>query len=190
MKKLIFILLLLCSCATLSFYNKWKTYTVKAGTHESNMTPRFTENEDLVRFSFKVDSSWYYNIPNEQNGISKITGISFGNVHENSARLGYICIDGKIWICGYCYVNGVSPQENENYKSRLFEAKDGYLYTCTIYRNDKDKEYIFNITCGALTYTWKCPCGKDKMVGAINTPYIGGDFTLDHDVKFNLMFIY
>jgi hypothetical protein len=156
--------------------NNWKSYIVKAGNHASNEISLPTINVDQIKFKFKVDSSWYYHAPVNP-GWNKIRGFSYGHHQKNSsARLGYQCINDTVLVVGaYCYVNGVSPQENPAQKGVIDTIYPGREYRCKIkYESGK---YIFEFE-GKL---WEGPAGEALGWGYILNPYIGGEFTLDHD---------
>jgi len=108
------------------------------------------------------------------NGISKICGFSDGvNHHNSSARLGWICIDSTIWVCAYCYADGVSPQDDTSLKKMIKIVHPGQTVNFVIERvND---EYVFTID-GII---WKCKAGKDKWFGWFLKPYVGGTYTND-----------
>jgi hypothetical protein len=167
----ILVLILLSSCN-----NNWKLYVVKAGNHSANKISLPRISPDGIDFSFKVNSSWYY--PAQENpGWSKIRGISQGHHKNNSsARLGYQCLNDSVLVVGaYCYIDGVSPQENPIQKGIIDTVQPGNEYHCIISR--ENGKYVFNFE----GRKWECPAGKDKKWGYILNPYIGGEYTLDHD---------
>jgi hypothetical protein len=162
--------------AALSSCNGWKSYVVKAGKHSTNGLSLPRINLDRIEFNFRVNSTWYYP-QQEYPGWSKIRGISHGHHQDNSsARLGYQCYDDSVLVVGaYCYVNGVSPQENPNQKGIIDTIQPDKIYHCVISReNDK---YIIEFE----DKKWECPAGEDKNWGYILNPYVGGEFTFDHD---------
>jgi hypothetical protein len=167
---------LLVMISIFSCNNNWKSYIVKAGNHSTNDIGLPTINVNKIEFKFKADSSWYYATP-ENPGWNKIRGFSNGHHHDNSsARLGYQCINDSILVVGaYCYVDGVSPQENPLQKGIIDTIYPGKVYYCKISReNDR---YIFKFE----GKSWECPAGVDKDWGYILNPYVGGEFTFDHD---------
>jgi hypothetical protein len=156
----------------------WKTYVVKSGHHSSGEINPIKLNFDKISFDFKADSTWYYNLPSNS-GWNKIHGISHGHHQNNSsARLVYRCIDGQILEVGaYCYVNGKSPQENPWQKDVIDTIQPGSVYHCSISR--AHGKYIIEFE----NKKWVCPAGKDLNWGYLLNPYIGGEFTLNHDWK-------
>lgn len=158
-----------------------KTIVVKAGKHYSKQFPKLFWDRDSITFEVEVDESWIYRLP-ENNGISKIRGISWGNHHKDtSARLGFICGKDGLELWAYCYINGVSPQQNSEQKMFLRYIKPGERIRCTIL---KAAHIQFEIN-GVTKYVH--PVGKTKRWGYELNPYIGGSFTLDHDVKFKFI---
>ncbi|MFO7615206.1 MAG: hypothetical protein R6W71_11255 [Bacteroidales bacterium] len=174
-----------CWAMKIGYWDNWKEYTVRAGRHSSNM-PRMVIQDNFIQFVVEVDSSWYYTVPAERNGISKIVGIGFGDHHKNSARLGFICIENTLWLCGYCYVNGISPQENTDFKKRIMKVTHGLQIQGRIHYNKKTRQYNFFIDDLPV---WSCEAGNGRGVKTVLTPYIGGTYTLPHDAKFKIMMV-
>jgi hypothetical protein len=168
---LISVILLSSSCTS-----KWKTYVVKAGNHSTNGIGSPLTNVDRIDFDFKVNNSWYYNEPINP-GWNKIRGLSHGHHQDNSsARLGYQCFKDSILVVGaYCYVDGISPQDNPLQKGIIDTIQPGKEYHCTISR--QNSKYIIEFG----DRKWEGPAGKDIDVGYLLNPYVGGDFTFDHD---------
>jgi hypothetical protein len=129
-----------------------------------------------IEFLVKVNSSWYYTAP-DKHGWNKIRGLSHGHHQENSsARLGYQCIDDTLLVVGaYCYVDGVSPQENPAQKGIIDTIQPGKVYRCAI-RRQYDK-YIIEFE----DKIWEGPAGREMNWGYILNPYVGGEFTFEHD---------
>lgn len=154
----------------------WHTIVVKQGNHSCNDLSKMILNCDEIKFQFRTNNSWYYKAP-ENPGWNKIRGFSFGQHQNNSsARLGYQCLNDSVLVVGaYCYVDGVSPQENPDYKAILDTIMPGKVYTCTIKRENDNFVFYFG------DKTWMCPAGKNQNWGYLLNPYIGGTFTLDHD---------
>jgi hypothetical protein len=149
---------------------------VKAGNHSTNDFGLPTINVDKIEFKFKVDSSWYYPEPVSP-GWNKIRGFSNGHHQDNSsARLGYKCMNDSVLVVGaYCYADGVSPQENPAQKGIIDTVQPGNVYHCAIKR--ENGKYIFEFE----DKSWEGPAGKDIKWGYILDPYVGGEFTFDHD---------
>jgi hypothetical protein len=158
--------------------NNWKTYIVRAGSHSTNDISSPLTNTNKIDFDFKVNPTWYYEEPDNP-GWNKIRGFSHGHHQENSsARLGYQCFHDSLLVVGaYCYVNGVSPQENPAQKGIIDTIQPGKVYHCAIIL--ENGKYIFSFE----GKTWEGPAGDDLNWGYLLNPYVGGEFTLDHDWK-------
>ncbi len=166
------VLFLLISACT----HSWKTIVVREGNHSSNDISMMLFDTDEIEFYFKADSSWYYREPASP-GWNKIRGLSQGHHQNNSsARLGYQCIDDSILVVGaYCYVDGISPQINTGLKGTIDTIQPGISYHCIIKRENGRYVILFE------NKSWTCPAGENLNWGYLLNPYIGGDFTLDHD---------
>ena len=75
----------------------------------------------------------------------------------------------------YCYVDGLSPQENPLQKGIIDTIQPGKVYHCTISR--QNSKYIIEFE----DRKWEGPAGKDLDWGYLLNPYVGGEFTFDHD---------
>ncbi len=133
-------------------------------------------NVNRIEFYVKADSSWYYQAP-ENPGWNKIRGISQGHHQDNSsARLVYQCLYDTLLVVGaYCYVDGVSPQENPAQKGIIETILPGFVYYCAIFR--ENEKYVIEFD----GKRWEGPAGKDLNWGYVLNPYVGGEFTFDHD---------
>jgi len=177
MKNIIFIGLIINIIFIItSCNNSWKTYVVKAGNHSSNGTMKLITGVNEIEFLFRADNSWYYReVPNP--GWNKIRGFSEG-MHQNqsSARLGYQCLSDSLLVVGaYCYKDGVSPQENPDLKGIIDTIQPGKEYHCIIKREGSRYKFYFE------DKYWDCEAGENINWGYLLNPYIGGNFTLDHD---------
>lgn len=160
----------------LSCNRNWKSYIVKAGNHSPNDISLPIMNVDQIKFKFKVDSSWYYQAPPNP-GWNKTRGFSNGQHQNNSsARLGYQRFkDSTLVVGAYCYVNGVSPQENPVQKGIIDTIYPGKVHYCEIKR--VNGKYIFKFE----DKVWEGPAGKTIDWGYLLNPYVGGEFTFGHD---------
>jgi hypothetical protein len=133
-------------------------------------------DKEKIGFHFKTDSSWYYHEPASP-GWNKIRGLSQGHHQQNSsARLAYQCLHDTLLVVGaYCYVDGVSPQENPAQKGIIDTIQPSVKYYCEIKRDSN--MYIIKFE----DKIWTGPAGQDQNWGYLLNPYIGGNFTLDHD---------
>lgn len=169
---LVFVLLslLMAGC------NTWKKYTISAGSHSTGDIGKPLVDVDEIEFEFKTNDTWYYEeVPNP--GWNKIRGFSYGHHQNNSsARLGYQCLHDTLLVVGaYCYADGVSPQENPDLKGIIDTIQPGQLYHCKIRCDQGKYRFYFG---GKY---WECPAGEELSWGYLLNPYIGGEFTLEHE---------
>ena len=181
MKKRIFYTLLtsigiLLLVVILEACTKWTRYVIEAGDHSCEKISKQLMGVDVIDFSFRTNNTWYYYETKSQ-GWNKIRGFSHGHYQNNSsARLTYKCIDDTLLIVGaYCYVNGISPQQNARQKIILDTISTNNEYHCRIIREDGMYKFYFE------DKYWDCPAGEELSWGYKLNPYIGGSFTLRHD---------
>lgn len=155
-----------------------RPFVVRAGNHSSTYLPslRFYRGNPFVYFRYRLDSSVHS--ANNMNGISKIYGFSEGH-HQwsSSARLGFIIKDNIITVRAYCYVDGVSPQKNQEQKPEIGKIEINRWYSCRISREDDC--YVFDHDGKEI----KIKAGRKRWWGYILFPYVGGTFTLGKDLK-------
>ena len=170
------ILAILLSLTFISCNNKWVKYTVKAGNHSSDVISQPLVNTDEIEFYFKTNGTWFYIQPSSP-GWNKIRGFSHGHHQNNSsARLGFQCLNDTLLVVGaYCYVDGVSPQENPSYKGIIDTIQAGQKYHCRILHQSGKYKFYFE------DKSWECPAGTQMNWGFMLNPHIGGSYTLDHD---------
>ena len=186
MKKLLLILLVLTGCsvfAPLTTGLHEKAFVVKRRSHFSQ--PYFSSSQAKgVDFTFTVDSTWIFKAP-QKNGWSKIFGIAKKRVHNNSARLVFQnTTTGHLIVGAYCYVNGISPQDNPDYKTVLDTINPGHKYNCKITTYSNFWKFTFVNTDTWKIIHWNCvftPPLSTKAV--ILKPYIGGAYTINHDFQ-------
>lgn len=156
--------------------HKWETYVIKAGSHSGGEVSTPYVGVDEIEFLFRTNDSWYYPAP-VSSGWNKIRGFSHGHHQDNSsARLGYQCLhDTLLVVGGYCYVNGVSPQDNPFQKGIIDTIASNSEYRCKIVWEDGKYKFFFG------DKYWESPAGLNQSWGYKLNPYIGGSFVLDHD---------
>ncbi len=183
MKKIAFILtiILLASCS-LHRDGKYQ-YTVKAGNHYAEFTPIVFLSSNIISYEFTPDSTWVWPKP-EKNGWSKLTGIAWGDNHQNSIRLVYMRLDDNTGVLGYyAYVNGISPMQN-------WKAQAGIMDTIVLGR-----KYTGNIGWAKGNYfvtingrTDSVRANTIKGIKTLCRPYIGGTYTINHDWNVTLIY--
>jgi len=157
-------------------------FTIKAGRHYANkiLAMRIMWGNDL-RFRFKISRTAMYDPATVINGWSKVFGISEPLGHRNSCRLVFMVTALGMQIGMYCYLNGVSPQENENLKKSFGFIEPDLWYICSI---ERSKSYYKMSVVGNLF--WSLPlampaCRWILPFRFLLHPYIGGRFTLGND---------
>lgn len=86
-------------------------FSIKKGKHYSNNLI----HKILLPFNYKNKVSYYVTFDesciykdetNDRFDVNKLFGFSIGFHHKNSHRFGWNCLDGKIHIYSYSYING------------------------------------------------------------------------------------
>lgn len=151
------------------------TYVVKVGKHEMKGNRVRGISQNSFSFNVKTDDSWIWDVP-EKNGFSKVTGIRWiKSTKENSVRLVYINKpNGVHEFWSYIYINGVSPQENKEYKKKLIDVKIGKTYTGKVGHVDG----FYYVEIGGEHHSIEA---TGEGAAFLNFPYIGGTYTIDHD---------
>ncbi len=167
-------------CLSLSFVScvpaadKVMKFRIKEGKHSSNNRYIRFVKDGRMRFDFYVSPSWLYdeNAPDFQSGWNKLTGISEGfNQHKNSVRIGWRCIENKIYLCSYCYING------ERRISEMVEVSMGWNSASVQVTNNNyrvvinDRLIIFNKSASSNFLL-------------MMHPYFGGNSRAPHEMKF------
>lgn len=167
---------------TLKAYNKWTRYVVEAGYHSCAVAEEPLSDPFLIEFTFRTNPTWYYNIP-ERSAWNKIRGLSNGHNHENSsAFLTYQCVDDSLLVIGaYCFVNGISPDENETQKIVLDTIDINQKYSCRIIMEDGFYKFYFE------DKYWHCPSGEELGLGYRINPNVDPLCTLDHDWMIDML---
>lgn len=153
---------------------KIRVHTIKKGEHTSTNRCIRLVGSGQIRLNFFVDQSWLYDekAPGFQSGWNKLIGIADGfNQHKNSVRIGWRCIENKIYLCSYCYVNG------ERIISDMFEAPMGWN-SGSVSITDNNYRVLINNTVLNVERTAKSPF-KIMLY-----PYFGGNSTAPHEMEF------
>ncbi len=127
------------------------------------------------------------------NGWSKIFGIAEPWGHRNSCRLVFGCFAKDTLTIGmYCYVGGVSPQENADLKKPLCDIRPDTWYNGQIAHyirkiDGKMKHYYYIAVWGnGIAQSHMIPCRRYMGLRFLLHPYIGGRFTLDQDAVIDI----
>jgi len=162
-------------------------FTIKAGRHYARkflgMRLLFS---NCIEFKFRISKSALYDPDQVVNGWSKVFGIAEPWGHRNSCRLVFGCFNKDVLSVGmYCYVNGVSPQENAKLKQSLGEILPDTWYRCKIanYKSKTGESYYYlYLWDNGIFRSYDIPARTYRFpVRFLLHPYIGGRFTLQQD---------
>jgi len=182
MRKYLLILLVLASC-TKDEYLDFDTIRIPAGKSSNMFEITLNRVSDRIDGVFIATPSWYYTYDEiggeDMNGLSKIDGLTDGDVHDSSARITYKCVTDEygeqhLMVYGYVWRDGVSPQEKADQKHFLTEIIPDKAYRYSILREGGMYKFSFD------GVEWECLAGSNKMSWRCN-PYIGGRYVLKHD---------
>lgn len=167
MKHIIFILLLLSTSCT-KVDDGVMQFTIKKGNHYCTHDV-YRPCCSRIDFEFFVDDTWYYTA--RQAGINKVVGISDGTNHrKHSARLGWICVNGKLISYAYCYNGGAHVAKE------LTELTTGWhTGSVAIY----SEYYEVSVDGFSDTVSRKCAYNERHLLW----PYFGGHDTAPHDIN-------
>jgi hypothetical protein len=141
-----------------------------------------------LQFRFRFDQSAVYDSSRVLNGWSKVFGIAEPIGHRNSCRLVFLCERGRIHLGMYCYVKGISPQQDPALKKDLCLVDPGQDYFCTIRRTRESYTMIIESPSDPLMFEqYTMPAARWRIpLRFLLHPYIGGRFTLDHDFHIDI----
>lgn len=158
------------------------TYTIKQGNHYCTPFPipklGRLEMEQYVSF----DDSCKYNLKTkDQYDINKLFGLSYGNHHYNSDRIGwrYLVEEDVFELLTYSYINGVripsislgKVKANEKFRVRIQ----------TLIKNGK-RFVVFELNDKCVAKEYKVSKVWIKYTLGL---YFGGNRTAPHDMKVN-----
>jgi hypothetical protein len=167
-------------------------YTINKGSHyPKNILFRMpTYNVRYLKAFFMVHPNFYYGEmesigdANLKYQISKIGGISFGGIHNNSMRLGCSLEPGKqglYTLYAYLYIKGVRTTE-----VLMHEAVMGKEYCVEIRFDDSFCKAIIDVmddhkTVASTYFYFNTRLGK---LGYISAPYYGGSLPAPKNTDF------
>ncbi len=165
MKKILIMFLALLGCTK----PKSNVYTVKAGRHRSDNRRLVLIKNNTVRFNFEVNDTWLWE---EGLELSKVCGLSFGDPLKNSIRLAVRSYGDYVKFYAFAHVDGEII-----IKEFYGEFKPDYLGYCEI-RYSKAEHY-YNVLFDMQSVSIEAKQGLKHS--ELCYPYIGGDYTIDHD---------
>ena len=159
-------------------------YTILKGWHFALPPfPIIFWRKNVYEWTVLFNNSCAYDIEVDQEDINKLCGISFGGVHNNSARFGwrYNKHENKIELLAYCYENGIRLNTIDNEKSL------GFL--------ELNKQYDIRLIVGLRAYFF-CIKGypevlqlkenKNGRLGFYSRPFFGGNKPAPHSITIKL----
>lgn len=161
---------------------KWETYVVGKGHHSYYHPIKFVNDLKEIEFYFRTNDSWFYKMP-KRPGWNKVRGFSNGFHHKGSSvRLVYKCIDDTLLVVGgYCYVDGVHPNNGVGQQATIDTIQPNKIYHCIIKLEDGMYKIYFE------DKYWDCFAGKAYANwGYLLNPFMGGVFTIDHDWRIDI----
>jgi len=166
-------------------------FTIKSGKHYARklLSMRILFSNE-IKFRFRISRSAMYNPAQVVNGWSKVFGIAEPLGHRNSCRLVFGCFTKDVLTAGmYCYVNGVSPQQDTTLKQSLGNILPDVWYTCCIhhFQNKFESYYYLKLYGNGIDRSFDMPARWYKLpFRFLLHPYIGGRFTLDQDCTIDI----
>ena len=174
-----------------SYSQNWQKVKVKANRHYPTKIFCFDRSMKAEADIMFDTNCWYDRSGGRYNGLNKLFGISnlFQSVHNNSARFVWYPAISKdsIDIYFYCYLNHVSPQQNQKYKGFIKRVAilDSHNYKVLDYLN----KYEFYID-DELLKTLETHKRKNYTFSYYHGLYIGGTFTLPFEISVNYIIHY
>lgn len=177
-----------CDDFELALLKKSNRYEVEQGGDSF-----FPDTPALVRpteVSFKatLHENTAYDL-NGKNQVNKLFGFSdcSDDHHENSARIGWIYIDGKMFVLPYSYANGV-----RNYKldEPLGEVQLGKAYEYSIAISGENYIFKFKNEQGEwVEKTHPRGCSGTNELRYLLQPWFGGETKAPHHMTIDVEFI-
>lgn len=157
---------------------------IKKGHHYDNnwLSTLPTFKKRIERTHTFTESCRYCITDENQADINKLFGICFGNVHKDSARIGWrtVISSSKIEIFAYCYVNGKRKAEHICFVN----INETVAYSIKV----TDTDYIFTVERLAYykpIFSARIAKQKTAHLGWTLGAYFGGDETAPHDIIIN-----
>ncbi len=176
-------LVIFTSCEDSNF-EPFEYYTINKGAHGSTPKVELLQSKELnFKAIFNESAIYTSSIPENQHDINKLLGFSDCNTqhHQNSARIGWRWLDGKLEIFAYCYVNGERITQYLG-ETALHEAR---TYSIVITK----EQYVFEMEGYdqvVIPRSNVCDSGVFYML----FPYFGGDEKAPHDIDIGILRLY
>jgi hypothetical protein len=163
-------------------------FTIYKGFHYCNKSlyKLFNLFNDKKRMSYYVtfnETALYVDDTLDRFDVNKLFGFSLGMHHKNSYRFGWNCLDGKIHIYAYAYVNG------ERIITEICKIKINEEHRFTIFMNNTGK-CVFTVIDSSDNIHQAIVMGhkhKEKLFGYKLWPYFGGNKPAPQKIEIDLI---
>lgn len=161
------------------YENNCIDYLIPEGHHYAeNYVENMSSWGSEIEFSFRVDTSMFYSIVNSHSKISGIISNSYLNTLQNSARITWKVVDGKMMIGYLVHLPGEDLQQGYLYKAQCDELID-----CRV--EDQESHYYLEANGESVMIEKDIPRSK---VYKVAQPYFGGDPEAPHDIEITICF--
>lgn len=170
---LVFIMLILISNGCSKSQPNIENFTISKGSHYTFHANKVIGNS--LKYDILFSESCIYDLGNSnQYDINKLFGFNACNSlhHENSARFGWLYMDGQIEIYAYVYEN--SARYSEQIASVNINEWNTFELTNT------GGSYVFKVNGILFIYDKENPCVSKYNYQLY--PYFGGDEVAPHDI--------
>jgi hypothetical protein len=154
-------------------------YTIKQNHHYASRRPFIPYFKKELRFVVRFDDSALYppviTDYNHAYDINKLYGFMEGVTGRNSARIGWNCIEDKIYLYPYVHLDGMIY--NQMNPEALCEVKPFEDVECRI--KCIGDNYLFQ----AKNNRASTPREGRSFIRFIQHPYFGGSLPALHDIK-------
>ena len=140
-------------------------FVVKVGNHYCNNRRLMIVKDKQIHLSFQVNDSWNWEYGME---LSKVSGLSFGDPKKNSIRLAVRSTENGSQMYAFAHVDGkITIRE-------LATIGNGWHDCSVSYETDR---FV------VVMDEWRAVIHAKKglKMAELCYPYIGGDYTIDHD---------
>jgi hypothetical protein len=158
-------------------------YTIKQNHHYASRRPFIPYFKNELRFIVRFDDSAYYDPVitdyNHAYDVNKLYGFREGITGRNSARIGWNCIGGRIWLYPYVHIDG--DILNHADAKAICEVKPYEDIECRI--KCYPKNYLFQVGNTKVS----TERGEGSWLKFIEHPFFGGHFPAQHDTKIKIV---
>lgn len=160
-------------------------YTLKTNHHYADKRPFIPYFKKELRFVVRFDDSAFYppviTDYDHSTDINKLYGFREGFSDANSARIGWNCMNEKLYLFPYAHVEGIIYNKTRIWENPLCEVKPYEDVDCRIKCMGGD--YLFQ----AKNYQTTTPRGNGSWLKFICHPYHGGPLPAHHDTRIKIV---